>query len=72
MCKVIFSMNDNDGNFEAKEIKRNTLLELIQLLDGENVNDNGMTQARTAILKSEKAMNEMLFMIRTNLIRTPK
>ena len=65
-------MNDNDGNFEAKEIKRNTLLELIQLLDGENVNDNGMTQARTAILKSEKAMNEMLFMIRTNLIRTPK
>ena len=41
-------------------------------MDGENVNDNGMTQARTAILKSEKAMNEMLFMIRTNLIRTPK
>ena len=65
-------MNDNDGNFEAKEIKRNTLLELIQLMDGENVNDNGMTQARNAILKSEKAMNEMLFMIRTNLIRTPK
>ena len=65
-------MNDNDGNFEAKEIKRNTLLELIQLMDGENVNDSGMTQARNAILKSEKAMNEMLFMIRTNLIRTPK
>ena len=43
LCKVIFSMNDNDGNFEAKEIKRNTLLELIQLMDGETSSDSGMT-----------------------------
>ena len=65
-------MNDNAGNFEAKESKRNTLLELIQLMDGESLSDSGMAQARTSILKSEKAMNEMLAMIRTNLIRTPK
>ena len=42
LYKVIFSMNDNDGNFEAKEIKRNTLLELIQLMDGESSTDSGM------------------------------
>ena len=35
LCKVIFSMDSRDGNFEAKEAKRNTLLELIELMDGD-------------------------------------
>ena len=35
LCSVIFSMEVNDAYFEAREAKRGTLLELIELMDGE-------------------------------------
>ena len=72
LCKVIFSMNDSDGHFEAKEAKRNTLLELIELMDQDITNEAGLQHARATIMKSNKAMTELFAMIRTNLIRTPK
>ena len=64
-------MDTRDGHFEAKEAKRNTLLELIELMDG-NANETGLTLARATIMKSNKAMEELFSMIKTNLIRTPK
>ena len=72
LCKAIFSMNDTDGLFEAKEAKRNTLLELIELMDQDSTNDTALQHARATIMKSNKAMTELFAMIRTNLIRTPK
>ena len=68
LCTAIFSI---DSREPAKESKRITLLELIELMDGE-ANDPGLTQARNTIMKSTKAMEEMFTMIKTNLIRTPK
>ena len=35
LCSVIFNMEVNDAFFEAREAKRGTLLELIELMDGE-------------------------------------
>ena len=35
LCSVIFSMEVKDNFFKAKEAKRETLLELIELMDGE-------------------------------------
>ena len=35
LCSIIFSMEVKDSFFKAKEAKRETLLELIELMDGE-------------------------------------
>ena len=47
LCTVMFSMDNRDGHFEAKEAKRDSLLEMIELMDGEKTNDMSLTLART-------------------------
>ena len=35
LCCIVFNLEMNDAHLEAKEAKRETLLELIELMDGE-------------------------------------
>ena len=46
-------MEIKDSYFEAKEAKRGTLLELIDLMDGEKSTGSSVVTARLNILKSE-------------------
>ena len=72
LCSVIFSMEVNDAFFEAREAKRGTLLELIELMDGEKQTEPSVTVARLELLKSDKALTQLFRMISINLFRTPK
>lgn len=65
-------MQVEDDFFEAKEAKRETLLELIELMDGEKNSDNSYIQARLHLIKSDLAMMHLFQMISINLFRTPK
>ena len=65
-------MQVEDDFFEAKEAKRETLLELIELMDGEKNSDNNYIQARLYLIKSDLAMMHLFQMISINLFRTPK
>ena len=56
LCSVIFSMEVNDAFFEAREAKRGTLLELIELMDGEKSAEGSVAAARLNLLKSDQAM----------------
>jgi len=71
LCSVIFSVAVADAFFEAKEAKRETLLEIIELLDGEKASEN-VEVARRSLLKSEPVMVALFKMISVNLFRTPK
>ena len=47
LCAVIFSMESKEAaSFSAMEAKRETLLELIELMDGEKQSDGGLAIAR--------------------------
>ena len=65
-------MDVNDVYFEAKESKRETLLELIDMMDGEKQNEGSLVAARSALLHSDVAMRSLFKMISINLFRTPK
>jgi len=72
LCSVVFSLEVKNRYFEAKEAKRETLLELIEVMDGEKQNEGAVASARFYLLKSEQAMTNLFKMISINLFRTPK
>eukprot|EP00347_Sterkiella_histriomuscorum_P002615 403367458 len=64
-CCVLFDFsNDNNQYLEEKDIKRKTLLELIQYLE--------MPMHQRQAVLTEKVVQEVALMCSINLIRTPK
>lgn len=72
LCCVVFNLEVNDAFAEAKEAKRETLLELIELMDGEKQTEGSMQAARHALFNSEIALRNLFKMMSINLFRTPK
>ena len=71
-CNTIFRIEVKDAYLEAKSQKRENLLELIELMDGEKKTDGAMAAARAILINSDEAMTALFRMISVNLFRTPK
>lgn len=64
-CAVVFDFsNDNDRYLEEKDVKRKTLLELIQFLE--------QPPQQKAMVLNEKVVAEVVKTVAINIFRTPK